>query len=84
MSDPVEVGPGIYRSLEEVRSTGRFNMANVRAVVGELHHRAHGAEEDPDADEDRWYAAADWIEDDRERYMRGVMNGIEPSDAAEE
>ena len=65
--EPVRVPAGVYRGLMAVRHSGRTNMLEVDMV-------------EHVANELGYHDAADWIEENRSAYIRGVHNGFEGAD----
>ncbi len=64
---PVRVPAGVYRGLMAVRHSGQTNMLE----VGTVEHVAN---------ELGYHDAADWIEENRSAYIRGVHNGFVVAD----
>ena len=64
---PVRVRAGVYRGLMAVRHSGQTNMLKVGMVQYV-------------ANELGYHNAADWIEENRSAYIRGVYNGFEVAD----
>ena len=64
---PVQVPAGVYRGLMAVRHSGQTNMLKVGMVQYV-------------ANELGYHNAADWIEENRNAYIRGVHNGFEFAD----
>lgn len=71
MREKVEVPVEVFEGLERVRVEGRANMLD-RDMVARL------------AFENEDFAAALWVEENREAYARGIFSGFEPTDEGEE
>jgi hypothetical protein len=65
--EPVRVPAGVYRGLMAVRHSGQTSVLEVDTVKYV-------------ANELGYHDAADWIEDNRNAYIRGVHNGFEVAD----
>lgn len=62
----VEVPQEVLEGLNAVREVGTFNMFDVEGVI------AQAAALD-------YQEAAEWIEDNRNTYLRGIFQGFRPS-----
>jgi hypothetical protein len=65
--EPVRVPAGVYRGLMAVRHSGQTNMLEVGTVQHVANELGH-------------HDAADWIEENRNAYIRGAHKGFEVAD----